>query len=74
MKTPKKLIVGESMVDSQAATDAFLEKIKTITIGTLGSSAPCEHCGKPLSGHKLIPVMVRIERRRRPLEEKAFAA
>lgn len=54
---------------------AFLDKIKSITIGTLGSSASCKHCGKPLSGHKLLSVLVRIERRRRPaLEERAFSA
>jgi len=61
---------------SKKSDKAFIEKLKTITIGTGASEKlpPCPECGKPIKG---IGFVVRVEREpdnNPPQEEHSFAA
>jgi hypothetical protein len=64
--------------DKAKADEAFIQKVKTLIISTHKSHEShevpkCGLCGK--TGHTVIPVMVRIERRRvpTPADERSFA-
>lgn len=77
---PKAVKEPYICVECQAANKAFLEKIKTVNIGT-GSKTEkptCAECGNPIEDHMVVgpfPLsMLRKKPRHNSDEESSFAA
>lgn len=73
-------------MSKKSANKAFIDKIKTLTIGTGAKDTKCGACGKPIGEHKLLGVVAiplaalggkppKAEKKEQPKhEEQSFAA